>query len=270
VNPLDILKGFASKQATPEEVMRALISWDGWFAPALYAAEAFGKNLFEHACVWGTESRVPPGHLWLFTGADRGPLLVQRGASPGPYVGPLVGATLFEKLPQGITQIEINPGSPPAEAFFVGAHGLPLTRQLGAAIGLESAFASGTNLVDRLVDYEQYILFITPKDAIATAVGAAGMQNPALVFTSFDCARAGLQLMGNAAASLRQTTMTGKELFTRFGSFGIDGLLVNAGGPGAARGRVLRAETCRGIAEQITARAELARLEALAASYEDS
>jgi hypothetical protein len=263
----DVLRRFSEKRATGDEVMRALVTYDGWFAPGGWAAEAFGTDQFERACIWGAQSTIPPGQLWLFTDADGGPLVQARGGQPGFYVGPLRGSTLFEKLPEGISQIEVNPCAPPDKAWFIGAPGVPFARNLGRALALEQALMGGANVVDRLLDYSGYLAFLTPSGTIATAVGAGGMQNPGMIFTAPDCRDAALAKIGGAAAQLKQTAIDGASLFGQFDKLGIDGLVVNIAGPGTPK--ALTREMCQGIAQSLQSRAELARLEARARELAD-
>lgn len=242
--------------------MRELVSYDGWFVPGGWAASAFGTNVFERACSWGQQSSMPPGHLWMFTDPEAGERMLGRGRSLGFYVGGCRGSQVFEHLPQGLTAIEINPGSSPEMAWFIGGEGVALSRQLGKAIALEQAFVTRTNLVDRLLDFQHYWVFVTPAGAIATAVGEAGMQNPGMIFTTTDCRDAAIKAFGAGAAALKPAVMTGEAIFGQFEKFGIDGLLLNLAGP--APGRPLPREACLGIAKSLRDRAEIARLEALA------
>ena len=265
---IEALQRFAQKKASADEVMRALVSYDGWFAPGGWVTEAFGTNMFERACVWGERSTVPPGHLWLFTDPDGGLRVQARGGSPGFYVGPLRGSTLFEKLPEGITQIEVNPCAPPDSAWFIGGGGVPLARLLGRAIALEQACVTGTGVVDRLLDYDGYLALLTPAKAIVTAVGAGGMKNPGLVFTTPDCCDAVLAGAGGGASSLTQISFTGEELFGRFDTLGIDGLILNVKGPGPRK--LLSPEACQGLVQSLRDRAELVRLEAVARAALDA
>lgn len=170
---LDALRRFAHRQASPDAVMRELVSHDGWFAPGAWASEAFGTDTFDRACIWGERSTIPPGQLWLFTDPDGGPLVQARGVSPGFYVGPLRGSTLFAKLPEGLTQIEVNPCSSPGKAWFIGAPGIPPSRTLGRAIALEQALVTGEGVVDRLIDYDGYIAFNTARGSPRRSVRAA-------------------------------------------------------------------------------------------------
>jgi hypothetical protein len=262
--PLDTLARFARKEVDHLAALRSLVSHDGWFAPATFAMEAFATNVFDKMCLWGNETRgIPPGKLFLFTDETRGPILQARGADPGPCVGPLRGSTIFAKLPNGIQSLEVNPGSPTSEGFFIDAQSFPLARAWGRAIALETALENGSSdMIDRLIAYDDYGILVTPAMSIATLVGAAGLKNPGMVFTTLDSLVRLKEKIGVSASTLKETTMRGAVLFEKVASFGIDGLILNPVGPGPVK--VFDASVCEGIAQSARDAIEIARLRALA------
>ncbi len=116
-------------------------------------------------------------------------------------------------------------------------------------------------MIDRLIGFNSYLLFVNAQRVVATAMGAGGLKNPAMLFTAPDCFDAALAHF-KGAPGLTQATVTGATFFSNFDGYGIDGAVINLCGPGPQR--LFDAEICRGIGQAIKDRAELARLEALA------
>ena len=258
----DILQQFSRKEVGSDAVLRALVSHDGWFAPAAYAYTAFKKDHFEKVTLWGSETKLPPGQLWFFTGPEHGEMAQQKGAMLGAYTSPLDGATLFGSLEgSGFVEVKVNPGSPSEQGFFIGKSGFDLVRRWARAIRLEQMLVGKRegNLIDELIDFDGLISFSLPNGAIATAVGAGGLKNPGLVFTAPDSAEK-LKASVGAQAQLKMIVCDGKTLFGRFSTFGIDGFIFNAMGPGA--GKVFDAKICQALQGSVESRAELSRLEA--------
>jgi hypothetical protein len=257
-----VLHKFSRKEASIDDVMRAMTAYEGWYAPMAWAAKIFETNLFENACLWGAESNAPPGKLMLFTDGKRGLDLQARGVNAGPYVGPVRGDVVFANIPDGLSSIEINPGSAVEDGFFLGGEGAKFARAWGRAAQLESALTTGKDVANRLIDFDAYGVLVTPQGAVATAVGAAGMKNPGLVFTASDCLDTVCKSIGPSAKNMTRGVVTGEKLFTSMASFGVDGYILNAMGPGPCK--PLTMDLCQSLADMIAGRVELARLEALA------
>lgn len=261
---IETLLAYSKKEATKDHVLRALCEHDGWVAPAGFAYVATKSELYDRVSIWGAESRVPAHKLYLFTdraAAEAAAAKVQLG----PYVSPVMGARLLAGLPAGFTELHVNPSSPQEQCWFMGGDALGLAALWGQAIDIEQVLTDKAkgNLIDMLIAFPGYTSFAVPSGVIATAVGAAGMKNPAMIFTAPDCADLALQKLGAQAASLKRVVTGGEQLFSAYPKLGIDGFLVNPFGPGPMR--VFNDEVCRGVIESIAAKAEIRRLEALAA-----
>ena len=260
----ETLVAYSQKEATKDEVLRALCMHDGWVAPAAYAYVATKSDTYDRISIYGAESKVPANKLFLFT--DRA--AAQAGAAKvqlGPYVMPVHGARLFAALPARFDELHVNPASPQEQCWYMAGDALPLGALWGKAIDLERVMAGKTegNLLELLLDFPGFTSFSTPPSgAIATAVGAAGLKNPAMVFTAPDCADKVLGSLGEPGKALKRVVTSGAELFGAYPRLGIDGVVFNPMGPGPVK--VLDDAICRQIVESIAARAELKRLEALA------
>jgi hypothetical protein len=258
---LDILREFAQQRATPEQVMRQLVTYTGWYAPLLWASDALNTEMFDSVYQWGDQSSIPADQLWLFTTPEAGKVALQR-SSLGLYAGPLSGIELFEHIPQGVRAVEINPYSPPDQGWYVEGPTVEVARSWGRAMALERALTSGgPDTVKRLVEYDRYTILLTQQGSLAIAVGAAGMSNPGMLFTTGDAVDLAVAAFGPTGATLQRAVLGGHDLFSQFDRLGVDGFVLNIAGP---MPYVLNAEVCKGLAASIEANAELARLEARA------
>lgn len=250
----DTLLAFSRKEVGPPQVMRALCEYTGFLAPAGFALAATRTNRFDQMALFGQEARTPPGSLLLFTDRAAADVAAQK-AQLGPYVSPVLGSLLFRALPAGFKEVSINPGLPREQGWWMADDALQLAQLWGSAIALEQALSGSRKdaaLVEELLDFPGFIAFDNAQGNIVTAVGAAGLRNPALLFTAIDCAEVARARLGPQGSALKQVAISGARLFLAFASFGIDGFLVNPFGPGPVK--VLDAELCRSLAELARAR----------------
>ena len=83
-------------------------------------------------------------------------------------------------------------------------------------------------------------------------MGAAGLKNPGMLFTTPDCAQTVLREAGPAnAAKFKTTYASGREIFSKFDKLGLDGFIINIRGPGVTQ--VLTAKACEAVAQWIAA-----------------
>ncbi len=246
--------------------MRAVMAHSQWQAPVGYAMEVFETNSFDRIAAWGTASTsIPNGELWLFSDDNAAMDVVNGGGQAGPYATGLSGHRLFEHLPN-VARVWINPGTK-GESWVIEPRAFDITRLWAKAVKLELLLAKpDATLVQTLSEYDAYTILVLPSGGIATAVGAGGMQNPGMLFTTPDCAEAVLREIGPQAATLKRVVVAGKQLFADFEKLGIDGFVVNPRGPGASR--VLTREICVGIREVAKLAEEAAYYAAKAAELE--
>jgi hypothetical protein len=259
----ETLLAYSRKEATKDHVLRALCEHGDWVAPAVFAHLATKLNTFERVSIYGTESRVAANKLYLFS--DRG--AAEAAAAKvqlGPYVMPVHGARLFAALPADFNELHVNPASPQEQCWFMGGEALALGALWGQAVDLERVMTgkSQGDLLELLFSFRGFTTFSTQTGAIATAVGAAGLKNPAMVFTAPDCADKVLASLGEQGKTLKRVVSSGEQLFSAFPRLGVDGLVFNPMGPGP--GKVLNEELCMQIVAALADRAELRRLEELA------
>lgn len=261
----ETLVAYSKKEATKDHVLRALCEHTEWVVPAGFAAVALKQTMFERISIWGAESKVPPKKLYLFTDRAAAELAAAK-VQLGPYAMPIAGARLFAALPSGFDELHVNPASPQEQCWFMGGDALGLGALWGQAIDIEQVLTKKAegNLVEMLIAFPGFTSFAVPGGAIATAVGAAGLKNPAMVFTAPDCADLAVEKLGPQASQLKRVVTSGEQLFSAYPKLGVDGVLLNPFGPGPVK--VFNDEVCRGIVESIAAQAELRKLEAAAAA----
>lgn len=229
---LSTLARFAAKQATPHEVMRALASHPGYFVPIGFAP-TLGRSEFERIVMCSEKGGPPAGELYVFT--DEACLDLVSRQPLGSFVTPVSGIELFCALPEEagpLTKLKVNPGGDLAHFWFVGAEALPLARLWGRAVRLETLLANPAMpkaaLYAALRTFEAYTILVHPNDAVATAQGLGGFQNPAMVFTSPDS----FERMQTQAPGTRAVHLAARELFELLPRAGVDGIAFNPMGPG--------------------------------------
>lgn len=243
-----VLRRFSQKQVSVDEVMRALVSYDAWVGPASWAAEAFATTVFDQAYALGSTPKVPRGEFWLFTSEEAASRAAASGLAPGLYVAPLRGSLVFERLPNGIETLKVNPGSPSEAGWIMGAKAMPLCGAWARAITLERKIESGEPVALALGMHPEFGVLVSANGGLVSAKGAAGMQNPGLIFSAADCMNAGASRIAGGDA-LRRGVIPGPTLFKDLAGLGVDGYILNFAGVGPTR--AFDRELCKGIAELV-------------------
>jgi len=259
----ETLRAYAAKAKTTDDVMRAMMNHDAWQAPVMYATQALGTTMFERISVWGNAaSAFAPGELWLFTDDAAANAFIAKGGHGGPYASPIQGWKLFGKVPDNLTRVRVNPGSPPADTWGIEAGGMQLTRLWANAIELEWLLGHPDDrLAETVANFGGYTAMVLPNGAIATAMGAGGMKNPGMLFTTPDCAQAVLREMGpDMASKMKLIHTNGRELFGKFSKLGVDGFVFNVRGPGTPQ--ILPADACAAVIRWIDFSDKAARADA--------
>lgn len=231
MNPKETLRAYDRKEASTDDVMRALMTFDNWLAPAVFASEVLATNLLQKLFILGDPSTIPQDELWFFTDETAAHTAQAKGASLGVYANGVPGVRAFAALPAHLRAAKVNIGSDPAEGWFIPQDAFALTGLWASAIALESWLREpeSPEKLKALRDFTGYTVLIIPQqDAIATAQGAGGLKNPAMVFTAPDCAAKVLK----QAPQLTQNVVSGERLFTLLPSQGVDGVIFNPLGPG--------------------------------------
>ncbi|MBV8858850.1 MAG: hypothetical protein JOZ02_18105 [Acidobacteria bacterium] len=235
--PVRVLTEYSQKRAGANEVMRALASHKGWLAPALMFARAEGQDLFLDSMVlFGTETRLPPGELWVFTDRAAAERAQAAGALLGPYAADIAGTELFAKIDPGFQIVRVNPYSPVEQGWQFLPGGYEVAQLWAQVVALEESFEDGgQSFYEAIARFRGFMLFNGPSGSVITLPNQGGLKNPAAVFTAPDCVEAFLaRLTDEQRRGLERIAPDGMTLIKRLPLQGIDGLLINAFGPGPA------------------------------------
>lgn len=229
-SPLDTLRRFAAKEASADEVLRALVSHEGYFVPLGFAPR-LGRSEFERLVQLSERGAPPPGELYIFTDEACLDRVVKQPL--GNFVTPVTGIELFCALDDDLVKVKVNPGSPLEDFWYLGKDAIGLGRLWGQAVRLERLLADASApkeaLWAALRTFEGFTVLVHPNGALATAVNEGGFRNAAMVFTAPDCVEA----MQPHAPGTTRAHLRGRELFELLPRAGVDGLVFNPVGPGA-------------------------------------
>lgn len=237
---IETLIAYSQKRANANDVLRAMMSYRGWFVPlGFFALSGEPKRKVDSMLMLSAESLVPPGELWIFTDEASARMAADKGFSVGSYAGGMAGTELFRLIEPGYQIVYINPGSPPERTWMFQEGSASTAGRLWAeAIALEEKFREWkqTGKPDHaaIMNYRGFILFDHVSGPIVTLPNQGGMSNPAAAFTTPDCVQQFLSELSDAEReSVKQVEVDGKRLM-ELASLGIDGFLFNLFGPGAS------------------------------------
>lgn len=236
-DPVRVLTDYSQKRLGADEVMRALVSHKGWFAPALMFARPRGQDLYLDSMVlFSTETRLPPGELWVFTDRAAAERAQAAGALLGPYAPDIAGTDLFRKLDPGLRIVRVNPYSPAEQGWQFLPGSFEVAELWAQVIALEEGFRNTEGLDHQAIArFPGFILFNGQSGYVITLPNQGGMRNPAAVFTAPDCADAFLaRLSEEQRGGLQRIGADGMTLLKRLPLQEIDGMWLNAFGPGPA------------------------------------
>jgi len=234
------LAAYGARQATTEQVIRAMIEHPTWLTPLTLFVSGPGPVTVPSLVLFGDVSRMPPGATWFFTDRARAESansqLVAQGGQLGPYASDVPGVDLFEKLAmRKLDKINVNIGSPVAETFtFPGEFGAVLALW-AQAIALERRLAASTSfaepeLVHALKQFPGFCAFTTQGGLLQLETSGTTVVP---IFTAVDCAT---EFAARLPAAIREdvsrVTLGGEELFRRLAALEGTTILVNPVGPG--------------------------------------
>jgi hypothetical protein len=237
---METLIAYSQKKANANDVLRAMMSYRGWFVPiGFFALGGESKRKVDSMLILSAENLVPPEQLWVFTDEESARLAADKGFSVGTYAGGMAGTELFRLIEPVYQTVYINPGSPPERSWIFQEGSASTAGRLWAqAIALEEKFVQWqqTGQPDKtaIMNYPGYILFDHVTGPIVTLPNMGGMSNPAAAFTTPDCVQQFFnELSDEERASIKQVEVDGNRLL-QLSSLGVDGFLFNFFGPGAS------------------------------------
>ena len=235
--PVRVLTAYSQQRATADEVMRSLTSHRGWLAPGTLFAQSGEEHLFfDRIVLFSTETRLPPGELWMFTDLSAAQHAQAAGALLGPYASGITGTELFSKISPDLKIVRVNPYSPREQGWQFLDGSFDLARLWARAVALEESFAQASELdIVAISKFKAFMFFNHTSGHVITLPNQGGLKNPAVVFTAPDCAAAFLaKLTEEQRASMVRYVADGLTLIKQLPGQQIDGMLFNAFGPGPA------------------------------------
>lgn len=236
-SPREILRAYAEKRATIDEVMRVLVEHDGWHVPMHLLA----TNVVEELIVFAQKSEVPAETALVFTdrqGADA--FVAKHGGTPlGVYGAPIAGVDLFAALGSDreeckrVRELRVNEASPRNELWFMGAATFGLAAQLARAVILERAITAAqagnvAGLPDLMRSYGSWVVPVGKADRSFVRVTLPDLGEHIVLFTAPD--RSGAltaALPPEEAARIGFATIAGRDLFSLLGRTSYAGAIVN-------------------------------------------
>jgi hypothetical protein len=228
---------YGQKRVGTNEVMRALASHKGWLAPALmFVKPGETELMLDRLVLLGTETRLPPGELWVFTNQSAAERAQAAGALLGPYAADIAGTQLFDNFSPDFQLVRVNPYSPAEQGWQFRPGSYELAKLWGCVIALEESFKNTDGLDHAAIArFEAFTLFRGPAGYVITLPNQGGMKNPAVVFTAPDCADAfRARLTEEQRTGMERIYADGMTLIKKLPEQGIDGMYLNAFGPGPA------------------------------------
>src|SRR5919107_4013153 len=158
--PVRVLIDYSQQRAGANEVMRAFAGHKGWLAPALMFARAEGQDLFLDSMVlFGTETRLPPGELWVFTDRAAAERAQAAGALLGPYAANVAGTELFDKIDPGFRIVRVNPYSPDEQGWQFLPGSYEVAKLWAEVIALEESFENrGDSFYEAVARFRGFLL----------------------------------------------------------------------------------------------------------------
>lgn len=233
--PVRVLTEYSQKRVGANEVMRALASHKGWLAPALLFAQGGEEHIMLDSMVlFGLETRLPPGELWVFTDRAAADRAQAAGALLGPYAANIAGTKLFDQLQPGFNIVRVNPYSPDEQGWQFLPGSYELAKLWAQVVALEESFKSPDGLdYAAIARFPAFLLFNGPSGYVITLPNQGGLKNPAAVFTAPDCVDAFLaRLTDEQRQGFERLAVDGMTLLKKLPLQEIDGMYFNAFGPG--------------------------------------
>lgn len=237
---LEVIRNYRGNRATHHQLMRRLVSYDGWFVPIDVARRATGRAKFDTVCMYGDTCRQPVDQLWLFSSADDAMQAHERSAARTghglvPYAGPVSGIDVFATLGRDVRAVAIDIVGGSDDKWLIEGPALDVARRWGQSLALERALQTcDDDMFVAMLGYDDYLVFETMDGSLATAPAADGSAYYVMAFTAIDAVE--LALMRYTGTLRRIATRSGRELFANIAETasrgdGALGMVINLAGP---------------------------------------
>jgi hypothetical protein len=227
------LAAFAERQpatqADIDQVMRALVSHNDWYVPALFADRAWGQTDFERTLLFADAAPSPV--LNAFT--DHESAALAEGQAIGVYGGPVSGLQLMRSLDNSLSALIVNPASPREHQWYVAAGGFDVAVRWATAVAVEQALARRGNGPVPVADLlaHRYLMLVERANHGLAQIYLPDIPGAVVVcFTATDRADEFMASLPPSARPLADLAdVAGPQLFEMMRGVGAAGLVVNAG-----------------------------------------
>lgn len=235
------------KKLEPAAVMRALVQHDDWHVPI----HALARPITDRLITYAEKPELAAHQLNVFTDRAACDLAAERfGRAPmGIYAGAVKGAELFGNLLavpalSPALMLQVNPGSPTEEQWFVERAAFPLCAVWANAVGLEQTIGSSSSgWADAMCAYPAWLAVLGKTDNALVRINMREKGEHALIFTAPDLADHFLKgLPNNGGSACKTASVVGEQLFKFLIKSGVKGFIVNASSP---QTRVFEASAAR-------------------------
>ena len=244
-----VLLDYSQQRVDADAVMRALIEHEDWHVPV----HALTRNVVDQLVIYAQQFQLAPHQLNVFTDRAAADLAaVKFGGEPmGVYAAGISGAELFGgllKVPalEPAQTLQVNPGTPTAEQWFVARDAFGLCGVWSQAVSLERAIAGSTpGWAEAMRAYPAWLAIIGKADNALVRINKPGKGEHALIFTAPDLADHFLKgLPAAQAAACQASPVPGDQLFKFLSASTVKGFVVNAN---STQARVFDVSVCRAI-----------------------
>jgi len=243
----ELLVKYSQRAVTTAEVLRSLVSCQGWIVPVLqFREERFtGKDsptveLDHDVIVYTSETRLPRDQLWLFTDHEAACRARDQGVLLGMCEVGVAGTEVFSNLNATWERVVVNPGSPAEEGCTFGSRdGYSLLKEMAAGLLLEDAVESSTSeseVVEHVRRFQSFKILIWNDDStyFTHVNNPLGLTRSPIVCTTPDCVDPLVKRLPPVQVKLgvRVVDIDGVSLLDVLPKEGCDGVSFNPAGPG--------------------------------------
>jgi hypothetical protein len=241
------LLDYSQQKVDADAVMRALIEHEDWHVPV----HSLARSVVDQLIIYAQQFKVAPHQLNVFTDRAAADLAaVKFGGEPmGVYAAGIAGVELFGgllKVPalEPAVTVQVNPGTPTAEQWFVARDAFGLCGVWSEAIKLERAIgATSPGWASAMGSYPAWLAIIGKPDNALVRINKPGKGEHALIFTAPDLADTFLKSLPPAqAAACQASPVPGAQLFRFLAASTVKGFVVNAH---SSQARVFDISLCR-------------------------
>lgn len=232
-SPKEAIRRHLGKELSMPLVMRALVTHDGWYAPAQLMNDLPDRHWDESVVVGDAEQQVGET-VHVFTDNESLQHAVEQGWELGTFVGKVSGAELFCQISPRAEALQINPGTPAPESWSLRHKVFPTLRLWCRTVCVERAIDSrgeGVDIRGLTRSYPAYMLLMNLDRTELTTVELPDREGRyAVAFTAMD--QLHVFLSGHderAVEQLAPSQVNGQHLFSMLGQSDVNGLVINYG-----------------------------------------